>query len=188
MLAQEVAMSERTLRRAVSQGTIRGTRPSPRKLDLSQTERQYIRRSWPLLSALRQALRTEQDVRFALLFGSASIGEDTPESDIDLLVDARCPSLDRIVDLGAKLTSIVGRRVDIVRLEDAATAPSFLGEILADGRVLVDREQVWPQLHACSTALSQTGRQQEVLRVRAALAGIDQYLGLRRHPTENQER
>ncbi len=63
-------------------------------------------------------------------------------------------------------------------LEDAATAPSFLGEILADGRVLVDREQVWPQLYARSTALSRTGRQQEILWVRAALAGIDEYLGL----------
>jgi len=177
MLAQDVAISERTLRRAVSQGTIRGTRPSPRKLDLPETERQYIRRSWPLLSALGRALRTEQDVRFALLFGSASTGEDTPESDVDLLVDVRCPSLDCIVDLGTRLTSIVGRRMDIVRLEDAATAPSFLGEILVDGRVLVDREQVWPQLHACSTALRRTGRQQEALRVRAALAGIDQFLG-----------
>ncbi len=41
---------------------------------MSLSEREYVRRSWRLLSTLRAALRTEQNVRFALLFGSVARG------------------------------------------------------------------------------------------------------------------
>lgn len=75
-LAHDIGVSERTLRRAVNDGTLRGSRPSPRSLDLPLSERSYARRAWPLLAALRTALRTEPNVRFALLFGSAATGED----------------------------------------------------------------------------------------------------------------
>src|SRR5271165_1720836 len=87
LLAEEVGVDERTLRRAVGLGTLRGNRSTPRKLELSLSEREYVRRSWGLISTLRAALRTEQNVRFALLFGSAAIGTDTSASDVDVLVD-----------------------------------------------------------------------------------------------------
>ena len=61
-----------------------------------------------LLSRLRSALRTERNVRFALLFGSAATGADTPASDVDVLVDLRDPSLERLADLGAKLEAALG--------------------------------------------------------------------------------
>src|ERR1700677_2383292 len=130
LLAEEVGISERTLRRAVNQGTLRGSRPTPRKLELPLQEREYVRRSWGLLSTLRIALRTEQNVRFALLFGSAATGVDTLGSDVDVLVDLRDTSFERIVDLSTKLTRLVGRPVDVVELKDAEAEPSFLAQIV----------------------------------------------------------
>src|ERR1700730_1235978 len=123
LLAGEVGVNERTLRRAISQGALRASRPTPRTLELALAERSYVRRSWPLLSALRAALRTEHNVRFALLFGSAATGADTSRSDVEVLVDLRDPSLERVVDLSTKLTEIMGRPVDVVRLQDAETDP-----------------------------------------------------------------
>ena len=176
LLAAELGVNERTLRRAVNQGTLRAARPTPRTLRLALPERQYLRRSWSLLSGLRTALRTKQNVRFALLFGSAATGTDTATSDVDLLVDLRDPSLERVVDLSAKLTAIIGRAVDVVRLEDAEAEPSFLADVVAEGRVLVDREKLWPRLRRREPGLRRRGRQHEARRGAAALAGIDRLL------------
>jgi predicted nucleotidyltransferase len=173
LLAEEVGVSERTLRRAVNDGSLRAARPTPRSLQLPLSERRYVRRSWPLISALRAALRTEKNVRFALLFGSAARGTDTTASDVDLLVQMRDPSLERIIDLGAKLSAIVGRRVDIVRLEDAESEPSFLADLVAEGRVLVDREARWARLRRREAVLRQRGRLRDAQAAKDALAGID---------------
>jgi predicted nucleotidyltransferase len=175
-LAEEVGINERTLRRAVSQGTLHGSRPTPRKLDLPLREREYVRRSWGLLSILRTALRTEQNVRFALLFGSAATGMNTQGSDVDVLVDMRDASFERVVDLVTKLTRLVGRPVDVVELKDAEAEPSFLAEIVADGRVLVDREELWPKLRSREAGLRRRGSQQDAQRLNTALAGIDRLL------------
>lgn len=176
-LAHEVGVNERTLRRAVAEGTLRGIRRSPRKLDLPLTERQYVRRSWGMLARLRSALRTEPNVRFALLFGSTAAGTDTAASDIDVLVDLRDGSLECVADLKTKLSAVVGRSVDVVRLEDAEAEPSFLVDLLAYGRVLVDREEQWSRLRRREGELDRRGRAQDARRTRAALAGIDRLLG-----------
>jgi predicted nucleotidyltransferase len=126
LLAEELGVNERTLRRAVSQGTLVGSRRAPRRLELTLQEREYVRRSWGLLSALRAALRTECNVRFALLFGSTAAGTDTEDSDVDVLVDLRDASFERVADLRTKLTRLVGRPVDVVELKDAETEASFL--------------------------------------------------------------
>lgn len=180
LLAQEVGVHERTLRRAVAQGTVRAARPSPRTLKLSLSERQYVRRSWRLLSALREALRTEQNVRFALLFGSTATGTATATSDIDVLIDLRDPSLERLLDLGAKLAVTAGRQVELVRLQDVEAEPLFLAAIVAEGRVLVDRERLWPKLRRRQPALQRRGRQRQTERTQAALAGIDRLLAVGR--------
>ncbi len=176
LLARQVGVNERTLRRAISQGTLRAVRPTPRKLSLPLSERQYVRRSWALLSRLRSALRTQHNVRFALLFGSSARGADTPNSDIDILVALDDSSLERVVDLSAALTAAIGRQVDVVRLEDAEAEPSFLADVLAEGRVLVDREALWPRLRQRQSSVQRRGRQHEAQRVRKALAGIDRLL------------
>lgn len=176
LLAGEVGVNERTLRRAVSQGTLHGNRSTPRKLELPLREREYVRRSWRLLSTLRTALRTEQNVRFALLFGSAATGADTPGSDVDVLVDMRDASFERVVDLVTKLTRLIGRPVDVVELKDAEAEPSFLAQVVADGRVLVDREELWPRLRSREAELRSRGSQHDSQRLNTALAGIDRLL------------
>jgi predicted nucleotidyltransferase len=176
LLAREVGVHERTLRRAVAEGSLRAARPSPRTLDISLSEREYVRRSWKLLSALRAALRTEHNVRFALLFGSVARGTAAPGSDVDVLVALRDPDLERVVELAIKLTTATGRRVDVVRLEDAESEPSFLADMIADGRVLVDREGLWPRLRSREPSLRRTGRVRQAERTGAALAGLDRLL------------
>ncbi|MGO9883298.1 MAG: type VII toxin-antitoxin system MntA family adenylyltransferase antitoxin [Solirubrobacteraceae bacterium] len=143
---------------------------------MSLSEREYVRRSWKLLSALRAALRTEHNVRFALLFGSVARGTDAPGSDVDVLVALRDPDLRRIVELSAKLTAATGRNVDVVRLEDAQSEPSFLADVITDGRVLVDREGVWPRLRSREPTLRRAGRGTQTERTEAALAGLDRLL------------
>lgn len=145
-LAAELATTDRTLRRAVAQGLLRAERPSPRKLEISVEERVYLRRSWPLLSELRQALRTEPAVAFAALFGSAARGELRVGSDVDVLVALRESADIRL--LASRLSERVGLQLQIVSLEDAQRAPLLLAEVLGEGRVLVDRERVWPRLRA----------------------------------------
>jgi predicted nucleotidyltransferase len=176
LLANELGVHERTLRRAVGQGTLRATRPTPRTLELPLSERRYLRRAWPLIAALRRALRAEQNVRFALLFGSVATGLDTHASDVDVLVDLRDQSLERIVDLNAKLTAAIDRPVDLVRLEDAQREPAFLAAAMSNGRVLVDREQLWPRLLRREATIRRHGSELQLKRTRAALAGIDRLI------------
>ncbi len=178
-IAREVGVNERTLRRAIDQGALRARRPSPRTLDLPLSERRYLRRSWSLLAQLRKALRTERNVRFALLFGSAATGADMPASDVDVLVDLRDPSLERLADLNAKLEAALGCRVDVVRLQDAEADPSFLAGVVSEGRVLVDREDLWPRLRRREAALRRRGARRDAERTRSALAGIDRLLAAR---------
>ncbi len=175
-LAKQVGVSERTLRRAANQGTLQTKRSGPRTLELSLSERVYVRRSWPMISALRIALRTEPNVRFALLFGSVARGTDMPAGDVDVLVDLRDPSLERLVDVQAKLAAAVDRQVDVVRLTDAEAEPAFLAEAFADGRVLVDRAGLWPELRRRESRLRQSGDERALQRAQDALAGIDRLL------------
>jgi predicted nucleotidyltransferase len=86
-LARHLDVPERTLRRAAAEGLVHGRRTSARRYETSLREETYLRRHWPLLRDLRDALRTEPNVRLALLFGSQATGEATDRSDIDLLVD-----------------------------------------------------------------------------------------------------
>jgi hypothetical protein len=82
-IAQQLELTGRTLRRAILRGTIRGTRVSPRRFDLEPQEREYIRRYWPLIGRILQVLRTQPNVRLAVLFGSVSRGEERRDSDVD---------------------------------------------------------------------------------------------------------
>jgi predicted nucleotidyltransferase len=176
MLAREVGVDERTLRRAVNQGTLRAQRISPRKIRLPLREAHYVRRSWPLLGELRAALRTEPNVRFALLFGSTARGDDREGSDVDLLVVLDDPSLDRVLDLELRLEATVGRDVDVVTLEAAERNSTLFAMAVEDGRVLVDRVDLWPQLSAEAEMLERRARRDERRLTRTALAGIERML------------
>jgi predicted nucleotidyltransferase len=175
-LAEQLDVDERTLRRAVSQGTLRARRVSPRRLEMTVGEKRYARHAWPLLASLRSALRTEQNVRFALLFGSAARGEDTAGSDVDLLVAMRDDSLERVTDLSAKLERLTGRRVDVVPLPSAEAVPGLLADAIVDGRVLVDRGEHWAVLRGREKALRREALRTDKQRRDAALSGIDRML------------
>jgi predicted nucleotidyltransferase len=172
-LAEQVGVSERTLRRAFNEGTLRAERPTPRKLTLGSDEKRYLRRSWKLLAALREALRTEQNVRFALLFGSAARGDDDKGSDLDLIVEMRDPSPVRLVDLELKLERLLGRHVDVLTLEDAGANPVLLAEAVADGRTIVDREGRWARLSSEAKEMDSRARRHLRDRGRNALAEIN---------------
>jgi predicted nucleotidyltransferase len=150
-LASELETTDRTLRRALRQGTLRGTRRSARKLDLPLAERVYLRRAWPLLSELRKALRTEPTVALAVLFGSRARGDERSDSDVDLVVALREPSA--LGELTSRLSERLGLRSHIVSLDEAERAPLLLAAIVLDGRVLVDRQSVWPGLISRKTRI-----------------------------------
>jgi len=147
-LAWEVGAPERTLRRAVSTGMLRCRRPTPRRLEIDVEERAYLRSHWELLSRLREVLRTEPNVRFAAIFGSVARGDESEASDIiDLVIDfARRDRRGRI-RLANNVEAVSGRRAQLLHLRDVELcAPDLLGEVLVEGRVLVDRNDHWPEL------------------------------------------
>jgi predicted nucleotidyltransferase len=137
---------ERTLRRYAGLGLLRAERGKRRELRLPYSEEAYLRRHWELLHGLREALRTEPSVRFAVLFGSVATGEDLPESDVDLLVEHSTGNLEQIVELQRRLSARTGRPIHIVSLDDAEHSPPLLTDVLHDGRVIVDRSDAWKRL------------------------------------------
>jgi predicted nucleotidyltransferase len=147
-VAREIGAHERTLRRGLSQGLVRGRRPSSRTVELAPGELTYLRRHWALLAALREALRNEPNVRLAVLIGSAARGTLRERSDVDILVglaDSGWRAQDR---LRGRLARAAGRPVDLVTLEAARRDPLLLHSVLRDGRVLADRDGAWPHVRA----------------------------------------
>ncbi len=104
----------------------------------------YLRQAWPLLSRVREALRTEPAVSPGVLFGSRARGDHSEGSDVDLLVGLREEA--NLRRLASRLSEKIGLRVQLVALEDAQEAPLLLAEVLREGRVVVDRERLWPAL------------------------------------------
>ena len=145
-VAQEVGCSERTLRRYVGDGLLRGRRIVPGQLEISGEEQSYLRSHWALLSQLKGALRTERDVRLAVLFGSTAMGEDKLDSDVDVLIAHRHPDELRRAGLALRLHRALGKAVHVVGLEQAQTSPSLLADILHEGRPLIDRDSLWRTL------------------------------------------
>jgi hypothetical protein len=77
------------------------------------------------------------DVTRVRIFGSASRGDEGPESDIDLLVDFGAPKgffeLSRLED---ELEAFFGRPVDV--LTEPGLSPFLRGEILGSASVIFD--------------------------------------------------
>jgi predicted nucleotidyltransferase len=156
--AVELSIPERTLKRAAAEGLIRGERISPRRFRVTFSEEAYLRSHWRLLHMLRTVLRTEPNVRLAVLFGSTAKGDDCEDSDIDMLVVLNDPSVGRLVALTERLSGRLGRDVQLVRLGDAENVPALMADVIEQGRVLIDREDRWLDLRAA------TGRWQRLAR------------------------
>jgi predicted nucleotidyltransferase len=146
LLAAELGTSGRTLRRAANRGAIRCTRPSDRRIVVSPREYGYVRRQWPLFGRLLEELRTQPNMRLAVVFGSVARGEENVAGDLDLLVRLRRDGFRERADLTRRLQAVSGRRVQLVGLGEAEHAPLLLRDVLRDGRVLVDRDGDWRKL------------------------------------------
>ncbi len=177
-LAGKLGAEERTLRRAVSQGTLRCSRSGPRRLRLEVGEREYLEGHWELLAALRQALRSERQVRLAVLYGSVARGDEDSGSDLDLLVSLRDDRASDAFELATRLGPVAGRRVDVARLERVeARVPLLLERILKEGRVLVDREDAWPLLRNRRRAIHARARRaylKQMVDSRRAIAELSE--------------
>jgi predicted nucleotidyltransferase len=177
--ASRIGCSERTLRRHIAGGLLRGRRVAGGQLELSRAEETYVRGHWTLLSKLMNALRTERDVRLAVLFGSTATGEDTPLSDVDLLIVHRRPELMVQMGLRRRLRHALGTPVDIVTLEQAETQPSLLADVLREGRVLIDRDDLWDAVLVRRDQILAAGAREDELimtHARATLAAARERL------------
>jgi len=177
-LAAEISADPRTLRRAVSRGTVRAQRPGERQLVLEPGERDYLRTHWQLLTRLSQAFRTEPNVSLAVLYGSIARGDGHDGSDFDLLVDLRDESPLAVAALADRLSRALGREVDLARLGHVrSTAPLLLLQALDQGRVIVDRERQWPGLRGQRSAVSRSAERAERSDRAAAAAALAELLG-----------
>lgn len=142
------------MRRAVAQGALRVRRPRPRQLRLEPGEREYLREHWQILGRLRAALRTERRVRLAVLYGSVARGDEDKGSDLDLLValaDARPLAGQQLAN---RLERVMGRKVDVARLDLVEkNAPLLLDQVLDEGRVVIDRDRLWAKLRTRRRAI-----------------------------------
>jgi predicted nucleotidyltransferase len=169
--ASELAIPERTLRRAASEGLVRGERVSPRRFRITFREEAYLRSHWGLLRALRAALRTEPNVRLAVLFGSTATGSDDERSDVDVLVVLRDPGVGRLAELADRLSRSIGREMQLVRLFEAQNSPVLMVDVIDHGRVLIDRDDLWPGLGEAAPKWRRLARSAE----RFATAALEEH-------------
>jgi predicted nucleotidyltransferase len=146
-VALDVGIPERTLRRAVQRGTVHARRSGPRQIELRTGEEAYLLESWSLVSAIAETLRTERNVRLAVLFGSAARGDAQEGSDVDILVSLAEERPMYIARLTVRLRQALGREVDVLSLRQLREhEPAVLGAVMRDGRPVIDRDGVWPTL------------------------------------------
>lgn len=168
--AAKAGLSERTLRRYVRAGLLRG-RTVGGALELPAAEQRYVIDHRALLTRLRAVLRTERNVRLAVLFGSVATGDARDDSDVDLVVSLTSGGPGELAALRRRLQDVLGRSVQLVPLEDAARFPSLLADVLEDGRPLIDRDDEWAELTASGELTIRRARREETaLRRRAAAA------------------
>ena len=84
---------------------------------------------------LLRTFKNENAEKFGIermsLFGSVARGEHNENSDVDLLIKFKSPSLYLYAELSDALESILGMKVDIVS-ESARKRPGFIEEISKD--------------------------------------------------------
>lgn len=170
--ANKLGCSERTLRRYIDGGLLRGRRVAGGEVELSHAEEAYLLGHWTLISRLMGTLRTERDARLVVLFGSTATGEDTPVSDVDLLIAHRRPDWRAQAGLRLRLRRALGVPVDVVMLEQAEAQPSLLADVLREGRVLVNRDDHWQALGQRRDEVVAAGAREDELSATRAVAAV----------------
>ncbi|HEV7493065.1 nucleotidyltransferase domain-containing protein [Baekduia sp.] len=157
-IAKSVGTGERTLRRAISDGTIHVVPGNTRPLLVTAEEAEYVRLHWNELGTLRRLLRTEPNVGLAVVFGSFARGEEEPDSDLDLVVSLRRPESLGLERLRERMQSHLRRPLQLIALADVERSSSMMYEVIRDGRVLVDREGRWAALQARRGSVARAAR------------------------------
>lgn len=106
-----------------------------------------------LKSRVLDAVSDLNAVQAVYLFGSASEGRERPGSDVDLAVlfaegSTRTSRLELSLEIRARVEASMGRRADVVPLNDAHSSLAFRA---IRGRLLVDRDPVARCLYAVRT-------------------------------------
>ncbi len=94
-----------------------------------------------MVDKLRNVLATEEDVAYALLFGSGGRGALRPTSDVDVAVELRAGTPRDTTTLGylaARLESATERPVDLVLMDEAPAPLAY--RIFRDGRLVIERD------------------------------------------------
>lgn len=174
-LARDIGVPERTLRRAVQRGAVRCHRPGPRQVELAVNERTYLRENWEIISAVTEALRTERNVRLAVLFGSIARGHAEADSDVDVLVSLAENRPTYLSHLAVRLQRVSARQVDVAPLKRVeADAPLLLDRVLDEGRVLIDRDGQWGELRERRSAIRVRARREHRRQMAGAARAIEE--------------
>jgi predicted nucleotidyltransferase len=177
-LAREIGVPERTLRRSVRRGTVRCRRPGPRQVELATDERSYLRENWETISGVTEALRTERNVRLAVIFGSAARGNAGKDSDVDVMVALAEERPMYLAHLSVRLSRALGRNVDVLSLGHVlAHDPALLEAVLRDGRPVLDRDDSWPTLLAKRRTVERAAAKARTERRRRAARAVAQLIG-----------
>lgn len=171
-----IGSDERTLRRAVARGAVRGTRRGNRT-KISDEEQEYLREHWRLIGGLQRAFRTEPNVRLAVLYGSAARGDDLEDSDIDLLVAFHHEEGADTVRLATALRRRLGRDVDVVSLARIENrTPLLLLQVINEGRVIADRDGAWAEVRGRKGAVRQRARRARHAQRDRTVAALSDWL------------
>jgi predicted nucleotidyltransferase len=175
--AHQLGADERTFRRAVADGTVRCHERSPRRRALDDEELAYLKSHWDLLATLRRALRTEPNVRLAVLYGSAARGDDREDSDADVLVSFASPHPSARLSLAVHLERALDRHVDVARLDLVdESAPLLLLQVVNEGRVIVDRGDEWRGIQARHAEIERRAYRAHAEHLRQAREAIRELL------------
>ena len=137
-----------------------------------------MRKHWALIAAVADGLRTERNVRLAVLFGSLARGNAGEGSDVDLLVSLAQERPLYTVQLAARLSQVLGRDVQVLSLKHVRERePVLLGVILRDGRPVVDRDGSWAELIAERTAVERAAKRARAGRHRRATQAVSRLTG-----------
>lgn len=100
-----------------------------------------------VVETVRSALIGEDDVRLALVFGSAAMGPFLKTSDVDVAVSGKRPlTAERLAELASTLSAALSRDVDMVDLK--AIDGLVFNRAITRSVVLKDSQSEYPYLLA----------------------------------------
>lgn len=92
--------------------------------------------SRPVIQAVQDALAKHAGLELAFVFGSVAVGNEGPDSDVDVAVQAARPlTAGQKMAMVGDLAAATGRAVDLIDLR--TVGEPLLGQVLAHGRRLL---------------------------------------------------